>query len=134
MYRLAVWGSLTMALVSAVVYVLMGIGVMHSGNLTGDSMPSFFFIIPLAYLLMGILLLSRWRWIRVVDAILVLFTIIVFYARYADQPDVMWSAPGLITKIAQVLMLAGLIYLLVKTRGQKGATVQTPPTDTTPAT
>jgi hypothetical protein len=124
MYRRVVWGCIAMALIAAITYVLMGVGVVHSGNLSGDDMPSFFYIIPAAYVVMGVLILSRWRWIRVASAVVVAFTIVVFYARYAGQPDVMWSAPGLITKIAQVLMLAGLIYLLAKTRPEKNANVK----------
>lgn len=119
MYRLVVWGTFMMALVAALGYVLLGMGVLQAGNLTDDAMPSFFYIIPAAYLLMGVFLFLRWRWIRILEAILVFMTIAVFYAKYISQPDVMWSAPGLITKIAQVLMLAGLIYLLRKTRPMK---------------
>jgi hypothetical protein len=116
MYRLIAIGTVLMAIVAAVAYVLMGMGVLQAGNLTDEAMPSFFYIIPAAYVMMGLGVFLRWRWIKVVDAVLVFFTIAVFYARYADQPDVMWSAPGLITKIAQVLMLAGLIYMLVKSK------------------
>jgi len=114
MYRLAAWGTFIMALIAAIAYILMGMGVLKAGNLTDDAMPSFFYIIPTAYIIMGVCLFLRWRWVRIAEAVIVFFTIAVFYARYFDQPDVMWSAPGLITKLAQILMLAGLIYLLVK--------------------
>jgi hypothetical protein len=124
MYRLVVWGSIAMALIAAIAYILMGMGVIHPGNLSDGSMPSFFYIIPAAYVVMGVLILSRWRWIRIASAAVVAFTILVFYAKYAGQPDVMWSAPGLITKIAQILMLSGLIYLIMKTRPAKNANVK----------
>lgn len=123
MYKSIVWGTVIMAAVAAIAYILMGMGVLTPGNLGGDDMPIFFYIIPLAYLLMGVLVLSRWRRVRIVEAIIVLFTIVVFYAKYADQPDVMWSAPGLITKLAQILMLAGLIYLILKTKPVKNSNV-----------
>jgi hypothetical protein len=119
MYRIAVWVSFIMAEVAALAYVLMGMGTLTVGSLGDDAMPSFYYIIPAVYAVMGILIISRWRWIRVVSAIIVTFTIVVFYVMYADQPDVMLSAPGLITKIAQAIMLAGLIYLLVKTKPVK---------------
>jgi hypothetical protein len=121
MYRLVVWGCIAMALIAAIGYILMGVGVIHPGNLSGDNMPSFFYIIPLAYIVMGVLILSRWRWIRIASAVVVALTILVFYTRYAGQPDVMWSAPGLITKIAQIIMLGGLIYLIVKSKPGKSA-------------
>jgi hypothetical protein len=112
-----------MGLVAALAYVLMGAGVIHPGNLDDGSRPSFFYIIPAAYVIMGVFVISRWHWTRFASAAVVALTIIVFYARYADQPDVMWSAPGLITKIAQVLMLAGLIYLIRNSRPDKNANV-----------
>ncbi len=125
MYKLVVWGTLAMALVAALAYVLMGMGIIHPGNLADGSMPSFFYVIPAAYVIMGVLVLSRWRWVRITEAVVVIFTIGVFYAKYFNQPDVMWSAPGLITKIAQVLMLTGLIYLLVKSKPVKSTAAAT---------
>jgi hypothetical protein len=124
MYRRVVWGSIAMSFIAAITYVLMGVGIIHAGNLGTDDIPAFYYIIPAAYVVMAVLILSRWRWIRIASAVLVAFTILVFYARYAGQPDIMWSAPGLITKIAQVFMLSGLIYLLVKTRPEKNANVK----------
>jgi hypothetical protein len=124
MYRLVAWGCIAMAVVAALAYILMGLGVLVPGNLDtseGGSMPYF---IGVVYLIMGVLIISKWRWIKIASAAIVLVTIIGFYAMYTDQPDVMWSAPGLITKIAQVLMLAGLIYLIVKSRTPKNADVK----------
>jgi hypothetical protein len=112
MSRMVFWIILAMAMVAALTYVLLGAGVLTAGNLGADAMPSFYYIIPAAYAIMGILVLSRWRWIKILSAVVIVLTIGVFYAKYASQPDVMWSAPGLITKIAQVIMLAGLIYLI----------------------
>jgi|WetSurMetagenome_2_1015567.scaffolds.fasta_scaffold15855_2 hypothetical protein len=124
MYRRVVWGCIAMALIAAITYVLLGVGVIHAGDLSGKDMPSFFYVIPAAYVIMGVLILSRWRWIRIASAAVVALTILVFYVRYAGQPDVMWSAPGLITKIAQIFLLAGLIYLLAKTRPEKNTNVK----------
>ena len=124
MYRLVVWGTFAMAMAAALGYILMNAGIIHPGNLQSDIELPIGYILGLVYLVMGVLLLSRWRWIRIAEIIVVLITIIGFYAMYADQPDVMWSTPGLITKIAQVLMLAGLVYLLLKTRPVKNSNVE----------
>jgi hypothetical protein len=112
MSRMVFFLVLAMAIVAALTYVLLGAGVLTAGSLGADAMPSFYYIIPAAYVIMGIFVLSRWRWIKILSAVVVVFTIGVFYTKYASQPDVMWSAPGLITKIAQIIMLAGLIYLI----------------------
>jgi hypothetical protein len=124
MYRLVVWGTFAMALAAALGYMLMNAGVIHPGNLQSDIELPMGYILGFVYLVMGVLLLSRWRWIRIAEIVVIFITIIGFYTMYTDQPDVMWSAPGLITKIAQLLMLAGLIYLLVKTRPVKNSNVE----------
>lgn len=123
MYKLAVWGSAVMAVAAAIAYILMGVGVLTPGNLDNSDMPGFFYVIPVVYVIMGVLVFSRWRKVRIAEAIIVVFTIVVFYAKYAGQPDVMWSAPGLITKIAQALMLAGLLYIIFNSKPVKNPDV-----------
>lgn len=107
---------LLLALIAALAYVLMGVGVLKPGSLAedGEAMPSFFYVIPAAYVLMGAVIFFKKRWLLILDTAITVFTIVVFYVMYPDQPDVMWSAPGLITKIAQVLLLAGLLYLIAR--------------------
>jgi len=121
MIKTVMWICFVMAMIAALAYVLMGIGVLKPGNLSDGSMPPFYYIIPAFYVAMGVVVFLRKRWLWIADVVIVAFTIAVFYAMYPDQPDVMWSAPGLITKVAQVLMLAGLIYLLAtyKSGGSK---------------
>ena len=105
---------LILALIAVVAYVLMGIGVIQPGDLqTDDTMPAFYYIIPVGYLIIGVLVLLKKRWLWITLAAFNAFTIVVFYAMYAGQPDVMFSAPGLITKIAQILLEIGLIYLII---------------------
>jgi hypothetical protein len=114
MTRTIIWGTLAMALVAALAYILMGAGVLTPGNLDTGSGGGIAYLIGAAYIAMAVCVILKWRMVRVIEAIFVLVTIVIFYTRYASQPDVMWSAPGLITKIAQVLMLAGLLYLIFK--------------------
>jgi hypothetical protein len=114
---------LAMALISALIYVLLGTGVMHAGDLTsGDGIPAFFYIIPGGYIIGGVLILLKKRWLWITGAAINAFTIVVFYTAYSARPDIMLSAPGLITKIAQVLLEIGLIYMIVKSK-PKEATV-----------
>jgi len=44
------------------------------------------------------------------------WVICVFFLAYHRKPEMMVSAPGLATKITQVLLEAGLIYLVVAGR------------------
>ena len=122
MKRTVMIAGLTMALISALVYVLMGIGIMEVPELTSDeAMPAFYYVIPAAYVIIGLLIYVKKRWLLMTLASVNAFTIVVFYSAYATQPGVMLSAPGLITKIAQVILEAGLIYLIVTFKREKSA-------------
>lgn len=114
MKKLVMFACLAMALISALVYVLMANGMMHAGDIMYEEpAPAYLYIIPAGYAIGGLLALLEKRWLWIAGAIINAFTIVVFYSAYARQPDIMLSAPGLITKIAQVLLEIGLIYLII---------------------
>ena len=116
------WVCFAMALAAALVYLLMFLDVMHPGDLvTEEGLPAFFLIIPACYAIGGLLALVKKRWIWITGAIINAFTIIIFYTMYSAQPEIMFSAPGLISKIAQAILEAGLIYLAVTYKRQKTA-------------
>ena len=113
---------LIMALISALAYFLLGTGVMDAGSVTSEEgVPPFYYIIPISYIIMGLLVFLKKRWLWITITAINTFTIAVFYAAYATKPDVMLSAPGLITKIAQVLLEAGLIYLIITHKRERTA-------------
>jgi hypothetical protein len=115
MSRYVMTACLILALIAAVAYILIGIGVFQVGDLITDdgSIPVGYYIIPAGYIIGGTLIFLRKRWLWITGAILNGFAIAVFYTSYASLPDVLWSAAGLITKIAQIILEIGLIYLLV---------------------
>lgn len=103
-----------MALISASVYVLLILGIVTAGDMSPEAgVPASFYVVPAGYAIGGLLIFLKKRWLWIVGAILNAIPIVVFYAAYAGRPDVMLSAPGLITKIAQVLLEIGLVYLIV---------------------
>ena len=117
MIKKVMLGCTAMAIISAIAYTLMGVGLLQAGGLTGgETMPAFYYVIPGGYVVGGLLVLLRKRWLLLTGATVNAFTILVFYTAYAARPDVMLSAPGLITKIAQVLLEIGLIYLIATYR------------------
>jgi len=70
---------LLMALISALIYVLMGIGVMHAGALTSDDgIPAFFYIIPAGYIIGGVLILLKKRWLWITGAVINALPIVMF--------------------------------------------------------
>ncbi len=118
--KIMMFACLALALVAVVGYVLMGVGIIKPGNLMEtEGMPAFYYVIPAGYAVIGFLVLLKKRRVWITLAIINAFTIVVFYAKYATQSDVMLSDPGLITKIAQILMEAGLIYLIIKSKPEK---------------
>lgn len=106
---------LVLALTVAIIYILIGVGVLQAGDLITDvrSIPVGYYIIPAGYIIGGILIFLRERWLLITGALINGFAILVFYTAYADLPDVLWSAASLITKIAQIILEIGLIYLIV---------------------
>jgi hypothetical protein len=119
---------LAMALVAALGYFLMGIGVIHvpdqplndtsSGR---GAPPGFDWIMFGCYVIGSLLILLRNRRLWIAGAVLNAIPIVGFYAMWASRTDVMFSAPGLLTKIPQILLEAALIYLIVKSRPEKSA-------------
>ena len=109
------FACLILALVAALGYFLLGAGLIQAGNLGAeDAPPGIVWVAGVCYIGggAGIFLKRRGLWILglAVNALV----IAVFYYRYAGNPGVMTSAPGLITKIAQLLLEVGLFYLVLK--------------------
>jgi hypothetical protein len=106
---------LVLALISALAYVLLILGILKAGEMMSPEggVPAFFYIVPAGYVIGGFLIFLKKRWLWTIGAIINAIPIIVFYAAYAGRPDIMLSTAGLITKIAQVLLEIGLIYLII---------------------
>jgi len=116
------WLCLALALLAALGYILMGAGVLHAADLTQeDAPPGFEWIAGCFYVIGGLLLLMQKRGMFIALAVINIFPIAVFYMMWSDRTDVMSSAPGLLTKIPQVLLEAGLIYLAIKFKPGKNA-------------
>jgi hypothetical protein len=117
------WVLAILALVAALGYLLMGVGVitvpekpLNDTSADTDAPPGFDWIMSGAYVVGGLLILTRKRWLLITGAVLNAIPIIGFYAMWASRTDVMFSAPGLLTKIPQILLEIGLIYWLVKSK------------------
>ncbi len=107
-------GLLTLALLAALVYFLMGAGVLRPGDLQADEAPAgIAYFIGACYVVGGLLILARKRWLWVIGAVINAPAIVGFIAAYAARPEVLYCAPGLATKAPQILLEIGLIYLIV---------------------
>ena len=108
-----------LALVAAVVYVLVGVNVIAMPELGTEKAPvAIFYIAAGCYSVGGLLVLWRRRWLWTVGLVANTWVISVFFLAYHQKPEMMVSAPGLATKIAQVLLEAGLVYLVAAGRSR----------------
>jgi len=111
---------LVLALISALTYVLLILGILKAGEMMTPEggVPAYFYIVPAGYVIGGFIILLKKRWLWIIGAILNAIPIVVFYAAYAGRPDIMLSAAGLIAKASQVLLEIGLICLIVTFKRQ----------------
>jgi hypothetical protein len=65
------------------------------------------------YLLGGLLILLRRRWLWITGAVINALVILFFVMAYANRPAVMFSPGGLTTKAAQLLLEVSLLYLII---------------------
>jgi len=106
---------LALAIISALTYVLLILGVLKAGEMMTPEggVPAYFYVVPAGYVIGGLLILLKKRWLWIIGAIINAIPIIVFYAAYAGRPDIMLSPAGLIAKTSQILLEIGLIYLII---------------------
>ncbi|MGZ3616203.1 MAG: hypothetical protein ACXWOL_04950 [Ktedonobacteraceae bacterium] len=107
------WIAVALALLAALSYLLIQLSMFGVGDLqTAEAS-----VIPLVaagcYLIGGLLILVRRRWLWIVGAVINAFVILIFFMAYLNRPLVMFSAGGLATKIAQLLLELCLLYLII---------------------
>jgi hypothetical protein len=113
-------GSLVLALLAALGYLLMGMDVISPGDTgTGGGPPGFAWIMLIGYATGGILVFFQKRWLWITGAWINGIVVAGFIIMYITRLSVMFSAPGLMTKIPQILLEAGLIYLIRMSRPVK---------------
>jgi hypothetical protein len=107
------WAAVALALVTALAYVLMALNVLGVGDLQMDEKPAtIIYFAAGCYLLGGLLILLRNRPLLLFGAFINAMIILFFYNLYKNRPAVMFSPGGLISKIAQILLEAALIYVI----------------------
>jgi hypothetical protein len=108
------WTAVALALVAAFSYVLMALNVLGVGDLHMDEKPAvIIYVAAGCYLLGGMLILLRNRWLLLFGAFINAMVILFFFNLYQDRPSVMFSTGGLVSKIAQILLEVALVYVIV---------------------
>ena len=107
------WAAVGLALFTALAYVLMALNLLGVGDLQMNEKPAgIIFVAAGCYLLGGLLILLRNRWLLLFGAFINAMVILFFFNLYQDRPAVMFSPGGLVSKIAQFLLEAALIYVI----------------------
>jgi hypothetical protein len=107
------WTAVALAIFTALAYVLMALNVLGVGDLQMDEKPAgIIYVAAGCYLLGGLLILLRNRWLLLFGAFINAMIILFFFNLYQDRPAVMFSPGGLVSKIAQILLEAALIYVI----------------------
>ena len=108
------FGAVGLALLAALAYVLIALHVLGVGDITeADGPAGIVFICAGCYLLGGLLILLRKRWLWMVGAGINALVVMAFITAYQARPAVMFSPGGLATKIAQILLELALVGLIV---------------------
>jgi hypothetical protein len=106
--------AVALALIAAGTYILIDLDLLAIGDVKADEARSgIIYVAAASYLIGGLLILLRNRWLWVVGAIMNAFVIVFFLQLYRDRPDVMLSPGGFITKVSQFLLEVILLYLIV---------------------
>ncbi|HSL43466.1 MAG TPA: hypothetical protein VK897_08540 [Anaerolineales bacterium] len=107
------WAAVALALLTALSYVLMALNVLGVGDLrVGEKPSNVIFVAAGCYLLGGLLILLRNRWLLLFGAFINAMVLLFFFNLYQDRPGVIFSPGGLISKAAQILLEVALLYVI----------------------
>ena len=117
MQKIVVWYSTLFSLITAVIYILAGAGVLSTGLVPeeGEAPPFIMYVAGGFYVIFGCLVRINKRWIPIALAVTNGLIILIFFQMWWGNTDVLMSAAGLGTKIVQFLLEIGLIYLIIET-------------------
>ena len=91
----------------------MAFNLLGVGDLQVSEKPiNIIFVAAGCYLLGGLLILLRNRWLLLFGAFINAMVILFFFNLYQDRPTVILSPGGLVSKIAQILLEIALLYIL----------------------
>ena len=105
-----------LALLAGLAYILTAIGVLSANINSDEAAPAIVYAAGACYIIGGLLILLKKRRGWLTGIVLNTLVIAIFIAFYYNETEVMFSAAGLVTKIPQILLEVGLIYLIFTRR------------------
>jgi hypothetical protein len=112
----SLWTAVGLALFTALSYVLIASRILGVGDLQVEQDGGvIIYVAAGCYLLGGLLILLRNRWLLLFGAFINAMVILFFFNMYQGRPAIMFSPGGLVSKIAQILLEVVLIYVITVT-------------------
>jgi hypothetical protein len=108
------WLAVVLALITAIAYILIALGILGVGDLqVARDGGAIVYVAAGCYLLGGLLVLLRKRWLWIVGLVINSLVILFFFNLYQNRPAVILSPGGLVSKLVQLLLELTLIYLII---------------------
>lgn len=112
--RRVLWAAVRLAVFTAIAYVLMAWNVLGVGDLQMDEKPAgIIYFAAGCYLVGGLLILLRNRWLLLLGAFMNAMVILFFFSLYQNRPAVILSPGGLVSKASQILLEIALVAVIV---------------------
>jgi hypothetical protein len=109
-----IWLAVTLAMITALAYLMIAWKILGVGDLkTAEDGDVIVYVAAGCYLLGGLLILLRRHWLWIIGLVINTLVVLFFFNMYQARPSVMLSAGGVVTKLAQILLEAALLYLVV---------------------
>jgi len=106
--------AVALAILTAIAYVLIASNVLGVGDpQVAQDGGMIIYVAAGCYLVGGLLILIRNRWLLLFGAFINIMVVLFFYSMYQSRPEVIFSPGGLISKIAQILLEILLLVVLV---------------------
>lgn len=109
------WLAVGLALFTALTYVLIALNILGVGDpqVARDG-GAIIYVAAGCYLLGGLLILLRNRWLLILGGYINVLVIFSFFNMYQGRPEVLLSPGGVLSKSAQILLEIALLFVLVK--------------------
>jgi len=108
------WLAVGLALFTALTYLLIASNVLGVDDLqVARDGGSIIYVAVGCYLLGGLLILLRNRWLLIFGTFINFMVILFFFSMYQSRPEVMFSPGGIVSKLAEILLEISLLFVLV---------------------
>ena len=98
-------------------YLLLAVGVLGTGGYQPEpGSEGIAYAAAAGYALGGLLVPLRRRWLWIVGAVINALVMLMFFTAYANDPSVLLSGGGLVTKAAQLPLQVALLALILRRR------------------